>query len=219
MRATTGRRVADAVSARSRARKAEYLLEQIGDGASVLLVGVASGAGVAARNTVEAALAAGRRAVCVCYEQPAAPPIVGVPTVRADGRALPFADRSFDYVVSNAVIEHLGGRYGAERLLAESARIARFGYFHTTPNRRFPIETHTLLPVLHWLPRRWQTRTFAVARRRFPPSHYWLFTARTLRALRPQARVVRLGRSPVAMTLVVAERQERRSATRPATSD
>jgi hypothetical protein len=28
--------------------------------------------------------------------------------------------------------------------------------FVTTPNRWFPLEVHTLLPVVHWLPRRLQ---------------------------------------------------------------
>ena len=31
-------------------------------------------------------------------------------------------------------------------------RVARQGIFVTTPNRWFPVEFHTLLPLLHWLP-------------------------------------------------------------------
>jgi hypothetical protein len=30
--------------------------------------------------------------------------------------------------------------------------VARKGVFVTTPNRSFPIEFHTLLPLVHWLP-------------------------------------------------------------------
>jgi hypothetical protein len=31
--------------------------------------------------------------------------------------------------------------------------VARRAVFVTTPNRRFPIEFHTVLPVVHWLPK------------------------------------------------------------------
>jgi hypothetical protein len=190
----------------------QYLLDRLGPDASVLLVGVATGRGVTTANVIEKALADGRRAVALCYEQPAAAPIPGVPVVRADARALPFADGSFDYVVSNAVVEHLGGVEGARRLLAESARVSRRGYVHTTPNRWFPVETHTLLPLLHWGPRRWQTRVFARFGYRFPPSGYWLFSPRTLAAVHPGTAVVRLGRSPMAMTLLVTGPDDGREA-------
>lgn len=71
---------------------------------------------------------------------------------RADGRALPFADRSFDFVHSSAVLEHVGSREQQSTFLAELWRICRKGIFVTTPNRWFPVEFHSLLPVLHWLP-------------------------------------------------------------------
>ena len=34
--------------------------------------------------------------------------------------------------------------------------------FLTTPNRAFPIEVHTFLPVLHWLPKRLHRRVLAL---------------------------------------------------------
>ena len=76
----------------------------------------------------------------------------GVRFVRADGRDLPFADESFDYVHSSAVLEHVGARSRQMQFLREAWRVSRKGIFMTTPNRWFPIEFHTLLPLLHWLP-------------------------------------------------------------------
>jgi len=73
---------------------------------------------------------------------------------RADGRALPYADRSFDFAHSSAVIEHVGSRAEQSALLAELWRVCRKGVFLTTPNRWFPIEFHTVLPLVHWLPQR-----------------------------------------------------------------
>lgn len=76
----------------------------------------------------------------------------GMRFVRADGRALPFKDRAFDFVHSSAVIEHVGSLEQQARLIAECARVARRGFFITTPNRWFPMEFHTVTPFLHWLP-------------------------------------------------------------------
>lgn len=76
----------------------------------------------------------------------------GVRFVPADGRSLPFEDRSFDLVHASAVIEHVGTREGQARFLAELWRVARIGLVVTTPNRWFPVELHTSLPLLHWLP-------------------------------------------------------------------
>ena len=75
-----------------------------------------------------------------------------VTVVVADARDLPFADRSFDVVHSNAVIEHVGPLAEQVRFLAEVTRVGRAGYL-STPNRWFPVDSHTNLPFLHWLPR------------------------------------------------------------------
>lgn len=76
----------------------------------------------------------------------------GLTFVRADGRNLPFRDDSFDFAFSSAVIEHVGSRTQQAALLKELWRVSRKGVFATTPNRWFPVETHTILPLLHWLP-------------------------------------------------------------------
>ena len=76
----------------------------------------------------------------------------GLRFVRADGRHLPFDDNSFDHVHSSAVLEHVGARAQQVLFLKELWRVTRRTLFVTTPNRGFPIEFHTLLPLAHWLP-------------------------------------------------------------------
>jgi SAM-dependent methyltransferase len=76
----------------------------------------------------------------------------GVTFIGADGRDLPFANNTFDFIHSSAVIEHVGSRNQQARFLREAWRVARKGVFVTTPNRRFPVEFHTVLPLIHWLP-------------------------------------------------------------------
>lgn len=63
---------------------------------------------------------------------------------------LPFDTDAFAIAYSNAVIEHVGNRPAQLRFLQEMYRVARRGYL-TTPNRYFPIEPHTRVPLLHIL--------------------------------------------------------------------
>jgi Methyltransferase domain len=83
-----------------------------------------------------------------------------VACVTASGTDLPFDDGSFDIAFSNAVLEHVGGREEQRRFVHELCRVAP-RVFISTPNRRFPVEVHTLMPFLHWLPRRARNRAFA----------------------------------------------------------
>jgi SAM-dependent methyltransferase len=64
---------------------------------------------------------------------------------------LPFEDKEFDIVFSNAVIEHVGTKQNQCFFLGEVFRVSKT-FFLTTPNRWFPIEHHTGLPLLHFLP-------------------------------------------------------------------
>jgi SAM-dependent methyltransferase len=67
------------------------------------------------------------------------------------GNPLPFSTNQFDIVFSNAVLEHTGHRSSQAAFLKEVCRVGRH-FFVTTPNRWFPIEHHTGLPFLHFLP-------------------------------------------------------------------
>ena len=67
-------------------------------------------------------------------------------------RPLPFADKAFDVAVSNAVLEHVGSEQHQAAFVRELARVAH-RVFISVPNRYFPIEHHTLIPLLHfWRP-------------------------------------------------------------------
>src|SRR5215813_1563132 len=77
----------------------------------------------------------------------------GMKFVMADGLMLPFCDQAFDVVHSSAVIEHVGSLARQCGFVAECCRVARRAVFITTPNRWFPVEFHTVLPLVHWLPK------------------------------------------------------------------
>lgn len=82
----------------------------------------------------------------------------GLRFMQGDARQLPFQNESIDVIFSSAVIEHIGSRVEQMRMIAECYRVARIGFFITTPNRWHPIEVHTLLPLLHWLPKSWHRK-------------------------------------------------------------
>jgi ubiquinone/menaquinone biosynthesis C-methylase UbiE len=86
---------------------------------------------------------------------------------RANGLDLPFADGSFDVVHSSAVLEHVGSADNQRRFIAELTRVARRAVFLTTPNRWFPMEFHTVLPLVHWLPKSWFRRLLSNSKYRF----------------------------------------------------
>jgi SAM-dependent methyltransferase len=118
--------------------------------------------------------------------------------VQGDACALPFADGEFDVVFSNAVLEHVGDRERQRRLVLEALRVGR-RIFLTTPNRRFPIEVHTRLPVVHWLPDALAHRAYDLAGKGFAKELH-LLTRRTLASLFPgRVRVVSLGLTLVAI--------------------
>jgi hypothetical protein len=70
------------------------------------------------------------------------------------GAPLPFDNNEFDIIYSNAVLEHAGSRTQQGRFIAEMCRVAPRRFF-AVPNRGFPIEHHTCLPLIHCLPKSW----------------------------------------------------------------
>jgi hypothetical protein len=152
------RRVASRVSMRSRERKLVRFLELFDPGptTTVLDVGVTDAPFGASStdNFFEALYPWPERITAVGHTEldRFAAAFPAVRAVRADGRALPFADGEFDLGFSNAVVEHVaGGRDGQRQFVHELCRVAD-RVFVTTPNRFFPLDVHTLLPFAHWLP-------------------------------------------------------------------
>jgi len=74
-----------------------------------------------------------------------------VDAVVGDACKLPWPDKSFDMVYSNAVIEHVGDFEKQQKMATEIMRVCK-RWFVTTPNRRFPVEFHLRLPLVTWLP-------------------------------------------------------------------
>lgn len=132
-----------------------------------------------------------------------------VPVTIPESGRLPFDDGYFDIVYCSSVIEHVtvdkndawaltsGAefRQRAEKRQREFAReIRRLGksYYVQTPNKWFPIESHTWLPLVGFLPRSWQIKIISLSNR------YWikrtspdwlLLTATEMRALFPEAEI------------------------------
>lgn len=111
----------DLLTGRVTARFVDPLLDAAGAGAGTRLLDVGAGPGYAAR------LAADRGAVVTGVD--IADEVValarrrhpGIRFVRADAEDLPFADRSFEAIVGNFVVNHVPR---PERTLAELARVA-----------------------------------------------------------------------------------------------
>lgn len=111
-----------------------------------------------------------------------------------------FADKQFDIVFSNSVIEHLGTWQDQLRMAREVQRVGK-RYFVQTPNYWFPVEPHFLFPGFQFLPietRVWLVRHFSVgwypripdlARAREEVSAIRLLSRRELKELFPGARI------------------------------
>jgi len=68
-----------------------------------------------------------------------------------DALSLPWPDKYFDVVYSNAVIEHVGDFAKQKQMATEIMRVSK-RWFVTTPNRWYPFEFHLRLPFVTWLP-------------------------------------------------------------------
>lgn len=77
---------------------------------------------------------------------------ININFVKGDARKMKFRDNHFDIVYSSAVLEHVGSRINQIKFINECFRVSKKNVFITTPNKYYPIEFHTKLPLLHYLP-------------------------------------------------------------------
>ncbi len=130
-----------------------------------------------------------------------------VTVLTADALALPFPDRAFDVVHSNAVIEHVGPHAPQAQFVAELVRVAKAGFI-STPLREFPVDSHTNLPFLHWLPRPVFLAALTRLGRHDPATEWitWLLSRRQFQKIAPREPDVifltqRLAGLPAVLTL------------------
>ncbi len=71
-----------------------------------------------------------------------------------DAKNIKLKKNSFDVSFCSATIEHVGSYKDQKRLIAELYRISKKNVFVTTPNRGFPIDFHTKIPLIHLLPKK-----------------------------------------------------------------
>jgi hypothetical protein len=131
-----------------------------------------------------------------------APILAAYPGVRhvgiVAGARLPFRDAEFDIGFSNAVLEHVGAADAQRAFVAELCRVARRVYL-AVPNRLFPVEHHTCVPLLHWLPKPWFRAIMRRTRFAFYGHEANLnhVSAAQLRAWFPAGRTARIARTGI----------------------
>jgi hypothetical protein len=163
-----------AYSVRNRHKKADMILKWLDQWNvhDVLLVGTmgdehAGDANMSNAGIVERRIAAEHKIKMSINIEPA---VTAYPFAIADARHMPFHDRYVDFALANAVIEHVGQEPEQRAMVQEMTRVAN-SWVITTPNKWFPIESHTSVAFLHWLPswsRRHQTDfTRLLSRREF----------------------------------------------------
>jgi SAM-dependent methyltransferase len=200
-------RLVDAISLRSRERKLELFLDELQPTPETTVLdvgadelGFGEGDGCRTLNLFEERYPWPERITALGLHDGAGfrERYPHIPYVQGDACALPFPDAAFDVVFSNAVIEHVGDRERQRKLVSEAIRVGR-RVFITTPNRRFPVEVHTRLPLVHWLPDGLAHRVYRLAGKGFA-SEVHLLTRRSFEALFPgRVRIVSLGLTLVAI--------------------
>jgi hypothetical protein len=130
----------------------------------------------------------------------------GITFLEADLRSIPLPDGYFDAGICNAVVEHAGTRAEQQALVREVCRVCKSVLF-TTPNRRFPLELHTFLPFVHWLPEPAFRASLRLLRFRYfaDPANLNPLDAASLLALFPSERdthMVKIGSGLLSMNLL-----------------
>ena len=59
-----------------------------------------------------------------------------------------------ELVISNATIEHVGSSENQLKMIENIIKLTKKTFIIATPNRFHPLEFHTKLPFIHWLPKK-----------------------------------------------------------------
>jgi hypothetical protein len=114
-------------------------------------------------------------------------------------RPLPFPDRAFELATSNAVLEHVGSRQHQIAFVRELVRVSR-KVFVTVPNRFFPIEHHTAIPLLHYWDAGFARACAALGKEEWASEeNLILMSRRSLAALAPPGIPCRIGYTGIAL--------------------
>lgn len=153
-----------------------------------------------------------------------------VPVVLQELAGLPFPDRYFDIVYCSSVIEHVtvpkrdmwevtsdyefaARAAESQRYFAQEIRRVAKGYFVQTPSRGFPVESHTWLPFLGYLPRPVQIPLIRAANRLWIKGtvpDFRLLAIADMRDLFPDAEVVTEQVWGLTKSLMAIKRMEER---------
>ena len=63
-----------------------------------------------------------------------------------------FSEFSSDLIISNATIEHVGSLDNQIKMIQNIIKLTKKVFVISTPNKFYPLEFHTKIPILHWLP-------------------------------------------------------------------
>jgi hypothetical protein len=69
---------------------------------------------------------------------------------------------SSDVVISNATIEHVGSYLEQLKMIENIIKLTKKIFIIITPNRMHPIEFHSKIPFLHWLPKKLHRKILSI---------------------------------------------------------
>ena len=69
---------------------------------------------------------------------------------------------SSDVVISNATLEHVGSYQEQLKMLKNIIKLSKKLFIVVTPNRMHPIEFHSKIPFIHWLPKKLHRKILSI---------------------------------------------------------